>query len=481
MKKIIALYKKLHIAVKASLWFTIASLFQKGLTFLATPIYTRLLSTESYGFYSVYISWLSVITIFATLSLSAGVLNNALLNKEKFGLNDNQVLFNFQIIETITIPIVMGIVMMFKYLFPSIISLPFNSLVAMAISIFFSSGISLWTIKERYNFKYIGVTILTILLSVLTVFFNIIFVYYLNDSSFALVYGSTLAIVIVNFFIIVRNIVNGSNGFNWDICKYAICFNLPLIPHYLASTILTSADKIMIESMRSSSDAALYSVAYSLGNILTVFINAINASLAPYTYQKLKKGETEEIRKFTTTVFLLLILIAGIVIMVGPELIYILGGEKYIEAKWVIPPIAAAIVFFFMYPMFANIEFYYEKRIMTMIASIMAAILNIILNYICIPIFGYIAAAFTTLICYIALSIFHYIMYRIICKQKRLGKIYDEKILIVLSLFTLLLIGCSYVVYMYNIIRYVFIIIIIILIVINRKKLLNCVKNIAKK
>lgn len=481
MKKIIALYKKLHIAVKASLWFTIASLFQKGLTFLATPIYTRLLSTESYGFYSVYISWLSVITIFATLSLSAGVLNNALLNKEKFGLNDNQVLFNFQIIETITIPIVMGIVMMFKYLFPSIISLPFNSLVAMAISIFFSSGISLWTVKERYNFKYIGVTILTILLSVLTVFFNIIFVYYLNDSSFALVYGSTLAIVIVNFFIIVRNIVNGSNGFNWDICKYAICFNLPLIPHYLASTILTSADKIMIESMRSSSDAALYSVAYSLGNILTVFINAINASLAPYTYQKLKKGETEEIRKFTTTVFLLLILIAGIVIMVGPELIYILGGEKYIEAKWVIPPIAAAIVFFFMYPMFANIEFYYEKRIMTMIASIMAAILNVILNYICIPMFGYIAAAFTTLICYIALSIFHYIMYRIICKQKRLGKIYDEKILIVLSLFTLLLIGCSYVVYMYNIIRYVFIIIIIILIVINRKKLLNCVKNIAKK
>ena len=481
MKKIITKYKKLHIAVKASLWFTVASLFQKGLAFLATPIYTRILTTESYGFYSVYNSWLSVLTIFATLSLSAGVLNNALLNKKKFGLNENQVLFNFQLVEIFTIPLVMACFFLAKYLIPSTISLTYNDLFFITISIFFSSGLSLWTIKERYNFKYINTTIMTIVLSLLTVVFNISFVYILNDPSYALIYGSTLAIVIVNLGIIIKNIYNGKSGFSFKLCKYAIFFNLPLIPHYLASAVLTSADKIMIENMQSATEAALYSVAYSLGNILTVFINAVNASLAPYTYQNLQKGETGEIKKFTNSVYIMLIAIAGVIIMMGPELIYILGGTAYSEAKWVIPPVAGAIVFSFMYPMFANIEFYYEKRVMTMIASVIAAILNIILNFLLIPKFGYVAAAFTTLICYMILSVFHYIMYRIICVQQNLGSVYDERFILLISIFTLFLLLISYLLYEYDILRYSCLIIMIILLVYYRKKIVLFIKGIIKK
>ena len=94
MRRFLDMYRSLHITIKASFWFTVASLFQKGLAFLATPIYTRLLSTEDYGIYSVYVSWLGVITIFATLNLSAGVLNNALLNEDKFNSNDEEILSN---------------------------------------------------------------------------------------------------------------------------------------------------------------------------------------------------------------------------------------------------------------------------------------------------------------------------------------------------------------------------------------------------
>ena len=38
--------------VKAAFWFTVSSYLQRGISMIATPIFTRLLSTENYGLYS---------------------------------------------------------------------------------------------------------------------------------------------------------------------------------------------------------------------------------------------------------------------------------------------------------------------------------------------------------------------------------------------------------------------------------------------
>ncbi len=481
MRRFLDMYRSLHITIKASFWFTVASLFQKGLAFLATPIYTRLLSTEDYGIYSVYVSWLGVITIFATLNLSAGVLNNALLNEDKFNSNDEEILSNFQFLEMMTISLVMAIIIVLKLLFPKALSLPIKALIMMAFSIFFSSAMSLWSIKERYRFRYFWVTVISIISSLATVVFNLLFVYFGNNSSFALIYGTTFAAVLSNMAIMAMNLIKGKKVFNFRLWKYAVCFNLPLIPHYLASTILVCADKIMIDRILSASQAGLYAVAYSLGNIVIVFANAINSSLAPYTYQKLRSGGTEGIATFTNAVFALLLVISGAVMMAGPELIYMLGGSKYLEAKWVIPPVAGAIVFFFMYPMFANIEFYYEKRLMTMIASVIAAVANIILNLVFIPVYGYAAAAFTTLVCYMLLSLSHYFFYKTICKGKDLKNVYDEKRIAVFSVITLVIIVISYFLYLNDVIRYCCMVVAIIFVVALKKKLINAIKRILKK
>ena len=68
------------LAIKAGLWFTICNLLQKGISFITVPIFTRIMSTEDYGLYSIYISWYSIMTIFATLHLSYYVLHSHLIN-----------------------------------------------------------------------------------------------------------------------------------------------------------------------------------------------------------------------------------------------------------------------------------------------------------------------------------------------------------------------------------------------------------------
>lgn len=59
-------YRSMSAPAKASLWFVICSVLQKGIAFLTTPLFTRVLSQEEYGTVSIYNSWLAVITILAT-------------------------------------------------------------------------------------------------------------------------------------------------------------------------------------------------------------------------------------------------------------------------------------------------------------------------------------------------------------------------------------------------------------------------------
>ena len=68
--------KQLSPAVKASLCFAVFSMLQKGISLITVPLFTRLLTTEQYGQFTLYQSWLSLVTIFATLYLYYGVFNN---------------------------------------------------------------------------------------------------------------------------------------------------------------------------------------------------------------------------------------------------------------------------------------------------------------------------------------------------------------------------------------------------------------------
>ena len=84
-------YKSLPVQIKASVCFLICSFLQKGISTITTPIFTRLLSAAEYGQYNTFNSWLSILTVFITLYLSAGVYSQGLVKFE----NERDVFFFF--------------------------------------------------------------------------------------------------------------------------------------------------------------------------------------------------------------------------------------------------------------------------------------------------------------------------------------------------------------------------------------------------
>jgi O-antigen/teichoic acid export membrane protein len=110
----------------------------------------------------------------------------------------------------------------------------------------------------------------------------------------------------------------------------------------------------------------------------------------------------------------------------------------------------------YLYTLFGNIEFYFEKTKFIMAASMIAAVSNVALNFLFIPLCGYIAAGYTTLACYILFAGMHYVFMRQVCKEHLDGaKIYDMRFIIGISIGLLLASGVFMAFYRMPVIRYV--------------------------
>jgi O-antigen/teichoic acid export membrane protein len=99
---------------------------------------------------------------------------------------------------------------------------------------------------------------------------------------------------------------------------------------------------------------------------------------------------------------------AIILILFSKEIVMILADESYYRALDLVPIIILSYIFVFLYTLFGNYSFYRKKTGLISIATLLAGLINIGLNYWLIPEFGYIAAAYTTLVSYILLFLFHY-------------------------------------------------------------------------
>ena len=86
-------------------------------------------------------------------------------------------------------------------------------------------------------------------------------------------------------------------------------------------------------------------------------------------------------------------------------------------AKWVIPPVALGTLAQYFYTNYVNLEIYNKKTPIIAVSSFIAAAVNYGLNYMLIPRYGYLAAAYTTLISYILLMLLHFLAVRLILKE----------------------------------------------------------------
>lgn len=466
-------YKSMPVGAKAAAWYTICNLLQKGIMFIVVPIYTRMLTTSEYGTYTIFQSWKDIIIIFTTLNLYCGVFTRGLVKYEE---DRNRYISSIQFLSSFITIFVCGILFIFYNSISNVWQVDKKVFILLFIYYLFSPSIQFWSVKQRVENKYIIMVIVTVLLSLVTPLISIGLLAMTNMRENALIYGYLLVQIAFGVIFYIDNLIKGRLKVKLEYCKEALKFNIPLIPHYLSLIVLNQADRIMIDNYCGKSEAGIYSLTYSVSQILNIFIGAINGSMVPWQYEKIKRKEYSIIGKVSSVLCMGIGICSILVIAIGPEIIYVMGGKEYMEAIWCIPPIVMGIYFTFCYGLFSTVEFYYGVTKYIALASTLGATLNVLLNAIFIPLCGYIAAAYTTLVCYIMFTIAHYLIMRRITREK----IYIIKDMMMLSGVLLVLQIAFTFSYYYAIIRAIMLTILIIVTFIKRNYFIECIKRIRR-
>ena len=469
VKKILKKYNDIPIAAKATLWFMFCTIVQKCISLITTPIFTRIMSTTQYGQFTVYNSWLQIFTIITTLRLNYAVFNKGMskYKDDRDGYTSTMQSLTFAITAICFI-----IYLIFHRFIDDFVELPEFIMLAVFAELFVTPAIDFWTIRKRYEYLYKPVVVRTLVMAVLNAGIGVVAVLLSDEKGYARIFTCVFVNLIFGIPLFIRNRRVGKTWFNKEYAQFALMFNFPLLLHYVSQYILDQFDRIMVQKMISIEAAGLYGVAYSAGLIMKIVTQSINNAFVPWQYDKLEKKQFKELDNVCFITFIIVSGCALVFSAFAPEIMMVLADEKYSEAVYVIPPVALGLVFSFMYTTFANVEFFYDQNKFTMYISMIGAALNILLNYIGIKLFGYIAAAYTTLFCYAVFALSHYIYMTVNVKRNlSIKNLFNGRRLLLLSCIVLIFGTCIIFFYDKVIIRYAIIGIILIISFVKREQL----------
>lgn len=430
ISRLIKKWVSVPLEAKASIAYAACSILQRSLSIITLPLFTRLLTTEQYGQSTVYSSWSGLLAIFITLMLWGGSFSTAMV---KFENCRDQYITSVEGISILLATLFLVIYWPFRGMWNRLFELPTCLVFVMVAEILASFFINCWQGKNRFEYRYKTVVATTLVTSVLTPVVAFVFVVNTAEKGYARIIGYALVTIAFGGLLFLRSLWKDRRLYTREFWKYALNFNVPLIPYYLSQMIYNQSDRIMISHYCGQDKAGIYGVAYSLALVLGFVLTAINNSYQPWLFRKIKQGKIEENRKVSNMIAVLMAVLLLGLIALAPEIIRVMAGTAYREAIWVVPPVAMSQLLLFYGQLSTSLEFYFEEKKGLVYGTIGAAVLNIVLNALLIPRCGFIAAGYTTLFSYLLLALMHFGIAQGIVKRHGLGAVpYDLRVLFVI-------------------------------------------------
>lgn len=398
---------------RASIAYTIGGYLLKGLGFITVPIFARILSTSDFGIYNTFLSYEAILYLFISYALHVSIKNARFdMGVDKL----DEYISNISILPLFTAIILIGVVNVFSASLQTVFGLDRLTLNLLVVYSYCSGLIILYQnrLVVEYEYKrYLQITYFNALTNIGLSAFLICYVF--NEQKYmGRIIGTVVPAILVTIVILYSFYKKNAPRINKDHLTYGLRLSVPIIPHGLGQIVLLSFDRIMITNLVGVAESGVYSFSYTIFTMLQVTATALFSVFDPWAYEKLKENKVGELRKISSLFFCFLSLASIAVIVIAPDVIILLGSQKYADAIYTTIPVMVGGLFSLAYGIPAIVEYYHKKTIYISIGTIGAAVVNVVLNYVFIPKFGYVAAAYTTLFSYAMYYLFHSIIsYRI--------------------------------------------------------------------
>lgn len=461
--------------LSAGIGYTLGNYLIKGMSVLTLPIFTRMLTTSDYGIYNSFSAYSGFLLIIMGFAIHSSYRNAKL----KYSLEEE---YQEYISSTMILLIISFIIWIVLGVFGGeyMVNLLGINKKTILILIVYSFSLAVITCFNSYAsifYKYQAFLLIAGINAVGSILLSILFIkkFYKNQAYMGRVLGTAIPSILIAIFIIIYFIKIAKPKINQIVSKLAwgIKYSLPIIPHGVSQLILSQFDRVMILKMIGSSSAGIYSFAYNIFSIIVVTTTSLDNVWSTWFYEKMHNNDIASIKKYSSLYVVGVLIYSILIMLLSPELIRILGTKEYSDAVYTVIPLVTGGFFSFMYTLPATVEYFYEKTKYIMLGTVISGIINVVLNLIFIVRYGYIAAAYTTMVTYIIYFLLHYIIASKISKDKLFSTkvlVFVSITIIVMNFITIILINHSLIRYMIASIIIICLSIVIFYLFVNSKK-----------
>lgn len=375
--------------------------------FISVPIYTRLFDPSEYGYLSLAIVTISLLGVFAYGPISASIIRflpkfDGKKNEKEFYTTS----FIVTLLCTLAVSLFycIGLIFLKAYINPNLFKLLAFGVLILIMTSFFSTFLSIFRIRQES--KQYG--LFTLLNRYLSLFIGLYFIIILSQGVMGVLLGTFVALFFLNIFIFAfyfkKKIKLNKNSVSTDIARKIMWYGTPLIASLLSQWILSVSDRYMLGFFRGSFEVGIYSIGYDLSyqsiSLLTVpFITALTPTIIN-VWEKNRDEAEYNLQKLSRYFFMF-----GLPALIGfnslsKPIISILTTPQYYGGQLIFPFVSIGAFFMGLYSLsYTGLIIHEKTRSIAKIITI-SAILNILLNLVLIPYYGFIGAGISTMIAY---------------------------------------------------------------------------------
>jgi O-antigen/teichoic acid export membrane protein len=374
----------------------------RGLSFVSLIVYANLLTPEEFGSFSVFMSYVGIAAILLTLNMHTALGRYCYEKSDNF----NQFFSTSVILTTACLVVASAALLVFGEKVDAMMGVTHGLLVPLIILVLInvSFAIFLQVLQpQRESMKIGKVNVLNAYLGFGT---GTALAYALKyDKHLGFIYGQ-MAVGLLSMAYIIHQLKRYFTfTFEKESLRYILTYSLPLLPYVLCGQVLDQFGRIMINNYAGSADAGLYSFAQNIGMLLSVFISALLTAWTPDYFEDIENKDYSKLNSDIDKMLRLIAFIAAGLILFGGDIGSVMGSGAYRAALYLIPIFVLGFFFTALWQVYGRALGYTRKTYLISFVAITAICINVGLTVHLVPLYGYAAGAYSTLISYVVMAV----------------------------------------------------------------------------
>ncbi len=435
------MFDKLKELTKDTAIYGISTMVGRFLNFILVPLYTNIFLPADYGIIQLIYAYTAILNIVFIYGLDSAYLKFASFKdigeeKDNFSTPYISIFLTSLLISFLIVINAEAISVSLRI--PS----DYSYLIYLAAAILFlDANVVIPFLKLRLDRRAKIFSLFRVINISINIILNVYLILILHWGIEAIIISNLVASAVSLLLVSVTIIKNFKLKFHVLLFKRMLKFGLPFLPAGFAVMLVQVIDVPILEKLTDLRTVGIYKANYKLGIFMMLFVNMFQFAWQPFFLQNAKEPNAKEMFSKILTYFTLV----GSVILVVLSLFitdlaqlkiagFSLVGAQYWAGLQIVPIILLAYLINGMYSVFSAGIYIEEKSIYVPFITGTGALVNVVVNFLLIPVLSFTGAAIATLASYFVMALGYYYVtqkfFKVKYELKRIGHIFIAIILV---------------------------------------------------